>query len=48
MKLSELYTEDRPAISFELFPPKTDKGVKALEAKKEAFCLKKVIFLRVF
>ncbi|MEO1524795.1 MAG: methylenetetrahydrofolate reductase [NAD(P)H] [Planctomycetota bacterium] len=31
INLAELYQDGRPAISFELFPPKTDKGMKLLE-----------------
>ena len=30
MKLSNIYAQDRPAISFELFPPKTEKGLENL------------------
>src|ERR1041385_2974928 len=30
MKVAEAYGRDRPAFSFELFPPKTPEGVEAL------------------
>ncbi len=30
MKLSEVFSQDRPGLSFELFPPKTDAGMKML------------------
>ena len=31
MSLASFYQQDRPAISFELFPPKTEAGERALE-----------------
>jgi len=31
MSLASFYQQDRPAISFELFPPKTEAGQRALE-----------------
>ena len=33
MRFSEIYTGNSPSISFELFPPNTDKGIKELEER---------------
>lgn len=36
MRISELFSHDEPVVSFEFFPPKTDKGVDKLYATVEA------------
>ncbi len=33
MKFSQIYRSRRPVISFELFPPKTEKGMQSLESR---------------
>ena len=48
MKLADLYREGRPAISFELFPPKTDKGLTALENRLGALVALQPDFMTLF
>ncbi len=47
MKFAEYYRNHRPVISFELFPPKTDKGMEQLEERLPKLVLLEPSFITV-
>ena len=47
MKFAEYYQDRRPVISFELFPPRTDKGMEQLEERLPKLVLLEPSFITV-